>query len=363
MTVSPRPLAAALLGALAVLCAIASPALAARSRPVDARLAGTFVMHGRVFSAVRVPDEHRGEMIARTWRFSGAGCGRRSCRRITLIRQRNASGSDRVTLRRTGPGRYSGSGRFFVALQCRGAVYPRGEVAPFTIGLTITRAVTIQGIRIASRVSASYINRRRIDRTICPVGPSHDSARYSVALTPGPPAATFAAAMDGSTDTGTFADHTAPGGDGAPIVHRSWNFGDPGSGKANTSTLAAPSHTFSAPGAHRVSLTVTDADGLRSSQTQEIVAPGPPTAAFSPTSSPSTAVQFTDQSSPGVGGAAVTTWAWNFGDPASGPTNGSSSQNPQHTFSGPGTYNVCLQVHDANGRGAERCAGVAVSGP
>ncbi len=36
-----------------------------------------------------------------------------------------------------------------------------------------------------------------------------------------------------------------------------WNFGDPGSGANNTSTLASPSHTFTAPGTYTVTLTTT----------------------------------------------------------------------------------------------------------
>ena len=37
-------------------------------------------------------------------------------------------------------------------------------------------------------------------------------------------------------------------------------------------------------------------------------------------------------------------WNWNFGDPASGTSNGSTLQNPSHTFSGPGLYTVSLQA-------------------
>ncbi|HXB39268.1 MAG TPA: PKD domain-containing protein [Bacteroidia bacterium] len=36
------------------------------------------------------------------------------------------------------------------------------------------------------------------------------------------------------------------------------------------------------------------------------------------------------------------TYAWSFGDPASGGSNTSASQNPSHTFSGPGSYTVTL---------------------
>ncbi len=37
-------------------------------------------------------------------------------------------------------------------------------------------------------------------------------------------------------------------------------------------------------------------------------------------------------------------WYWNFGDPASGGANTSTSQNPVHTFSAAGTYIVCLTI-------------------
>jgi PKD repeat protein len=40
-----------------------------------------------------------------------------------------------------------------------------------------------------------------------------------------------------------------------------WNFGDPGSGSANTSTLLNPAHTFSTPGNYSVTLTATNANG------------------------------------------------------------------------------------------------------
>lgn len=42
-------------------------------------------------------------------------------------------------------------------------------------------------------------------------------------------------------------------------------------------------------------------------------------------------------------------WSWNFGDPASGTANTSTEENPQHVFSGPGTYSVSLTVNYENG--------------
>jgi gliding motility-associated-like protein len=39
------------------------------------------------------------------------------------------------------------------------------------------------------------------------------------------------------------------------------------------------------------------------------------------------------------------TWAWNFGDPASGASNTSTVSNPNHTFSVPGTYSVTMIIN------------------
>jgi hypothetical protein len=42
-------------------------------------------------------------------------------------------------------------------------------------------------------------------------------------------------------------------------------------------------------------------------------------------------------------------WYWDFGDPASGVWNTSTDRHPEHPFSGPGAYEVCLRVVNANG--------------
>lgn len=58
--------------------------------------------------------------------------------------------------------------------------------------------------------------------------------------------------------TVTFDGRSSTDSDGL-VVGYSWNFGDPGSGAANTSTLANPVHTYSgAPGNYTATLTVTD---------------------------------------------------------------------------------------------------------
>jgi PKD repeat protein len=52
--------------------------------------------------------------------------------------------------------------------------------------------------------------------------------------------------------------------------------------------------------------------------------------------------QFTDQTNPN--GGSITSWEWNFGDPASGVNNASTTQNPVHVFTAAGTYQVILTV-------------------
>lgn len=59
-----------------------------------------------------------------------------------------------------------------------------------------------------------------------------------------------------------------------------------------------------------------------------------------------TPVQLTDMTNPN--GGTITSWAWDFGDPASGSNNTSDLQNPEHTFTGTGTFIVTLTVTNDN---------------
>lgn len=72
-----------------------------------------------------------------------------------------------------------------------------------------------------------------------------------------------------------------------------------------------------------------------------------PTANFAfqpPAPTIGTQVNFTDTST-----GSPTSWLWNFGDPASGTSNTSNTQNPTHAFLAAGTYNVSLTATSAAG--------------
>jgi PKD repeat protein len=144
-----------------------------------------------------------------------------------------------------------------------------------------------------------------------------------------------------------------------------WNFSD-GTG----STDRNPSHIFNTPGTYNVFLTIIGPGGSTSTR-REVTVLGPtqtppptltatvvvpptstplptetatvaPTANFSAAAAGDLMVQFTDASTSGSGG--ITGWQWDFGD---GGT--STEQNPLHSFTAGGDYNVSLTVTDAGG--------------
>ncbi len=110
-----------------------------------------------------------------------------------------------------------------------------------------------------------------------------------------------------------------------------WNFGD-----GITSTLQNPAHTYIAQGTYTVSLIITTASGCTDTLTigSAVRVGTNPFVDF--TASPTTQcafqpVQFTDLSAP------VDQWIWDFGDGAT-----STTQNPAHLYSTPGTFTVRL---------------------
>ena len=126
------------------------------------------------------------------------------------------------------------------------------------------------------------------------------------------------------------------------VVGWAWDFGD-----GSTSSERNPSHTYAAAGRYTVLLVATDNDGAADSKTHD-ANPTAPT----PTNDPPQAdfdvhceeqdCAFDDTSKDDDG--TVVSWQWSFGD---GGT--SSEQNPSHTYSGRGHYDVQLTVTDDDG--------------
>jgi PKD domain len=273
----------AVLTRAALLCALALAVPAAAHAAPAARVQGRFAMRARVTDAVGLPGEHRGQRLVRTWRITPRGCHRDTCARLQLRRTLSAGRQDRVTLHRRGDGTYVGRGQFFVALRCRGRIYRHGSRAPFVIRLRVTATRTIGGIRFARRLAATYDNSRRIESTPCSVTPSHDAARYRGSLaagTPAPPRPSFAVQVVAGGAL-NFTDTSRPGaGRGGRLTHWHWTFGDPASRAADRARGRTVQHVFGVAGSYRVTLTVIDHAGLRSTIHRTVTIPAPQLSAY-----------------------------------------------------------------------------------
>jgi PKD repeat protein len=127
------------------------------------------------------------------------------------------------------------------------------------------------------------------------------------------------------------------------ISRWAWDFGD-----GRTSTSQNPSHAYKKPGSYYVTLTVTGSVGSDSiTEVIQAYNKGRPKAKFTvnPRRGPAPPeVHFTDLST-----GWITAWAWDFGDPASGPDNTSTKPSPSHTYNSPGTYKATLTVTGPGG--------------
>ena len=122
---------------------------------------------------------------------------------------------------------------------------------------------------------------------------------------------------------------------GGSISGWNWNFGDGG-----TSTVQNPIHQFPGVGTYTVTLIVENTLGCLDTITHQIVVEPPMVAQFTAASvCVSTSISFTDQTT-----GSPTSWNWLFGD---GGT--STLQNPSHTYTTPGTFNVTLVSQNNSG--------------
>lgn len=127
-----------------------------------------------------------------------------------------------------------------------------------------------------------------------------------------------------------------------------WDFGDPASGAANTSTSPTPTHTYSDTGVFYVKLKVSISGQCEDSITKPIkVYPGfLPGFITSPALCVNTPIHFTDTTFSQY--APVNSWRWDFGDLTT-LADTSHLKDPYYTYPAAGTYNVELQVTNEKG--------------
>ena len=128
-----------------------------------------------------------------------------------------------------------------------------------------------------------------------------------------------------------------------------WDFGDPASGPANTSTFQNPTHTFSDTGLFNIKLRVS-ISGLCVDSVIKPIRVYPsflPGFLISPLLCVNTPIQFTDTTYSTYG--IVDSWRWDFGVPLPVDSDTSHLQNPVYTYTTPGTYTVELFVTNSKG--------------
>lgn len=125
-----------------------------------------------------------------------------------------------------------------------------------------------------------------------------------------------------------------------------WNFGDPRSQSANTSTELEPTHLYRDTGVYFPKLTIISASGCQITRTDTLHIHRNITAdaSFSATGCAGKAVMFTDRGKTSYQGESLRRWF--FGDGASVST---TAVTVQHNYQNPGTYNVKLVSIAANG--------------
>jgi PKD repeat protein len=131
----------------------------------------------------------------------------------------------------------------------------------------------------------------------------------------------------------------------------SWDFGD-----GTSSTLPDPQHLYDTSGTYQITLILTNDCGADTSSLSFDVLDVPQAyfAAITTSGTAPLTVYFSDNSEPSPTG-----WQWDFGD---GRT--SSEQNPAHTYTVPGIYDVGLSASNVCGSGTEyiRSGYITVSG-
>ncbi|MGF2412322.1 PKD domain-containing protein [Ferruginibacter sp.] len=166
-----------------------------------------------------------------------------------------------------------------------------------------------------------------------------DTAVLTVTINPLPTAAFTFTAPTCETRVINFTDASVA--NAGSLSTWQWDFGD-GSPFDNTQS---PVHTFTSAGTYNVKLTVTSTKGCVNNIIKVVVVNARPLAGFiTPEVCLSdTYAQFLDTSKVALPGS-ITAWQWNFGDPlATVPNpNTSSIQNPTHSYTAVGPYNIQL---------------------
>ena len=148
---------------------------------------------------------------------------------------------------------------------------------------------------------------------------------------------------------------TAPG---ASIVDISWNWGD----GASTSGFFPQAHTYASIGTYAVVVTATDTNGATGSASVSVTPTNAPNSvapilSISPATVSGFSVSINGFTGANTCGPQAVTLSWSWGD-------GTTTQSffpASHTYSAPGSYNVCATTMDSRGLSTTQCETVIIT--
>ncbi len=133
------------------------------------------------------------------------------------------------------------------------------------------------------------------------------------------------------------------------IVQWSWDFGDGTTEIVDYPSNPDISHAYEQSGMFDVTLSLITESGCQASYSQTLTINAVPDAQISFTPACLNEAYAFEGSAVLNGGAGMGEWLWDFGDPLSGLANTSSLQNPTHTYTESGEYNVSLVAFNNDG--------------
>ena len=148
-----------------------------------------------------------------------------------------------------------------------------------------------------------------------------------------PPTAAFTYTVEGLTAAFDASGSTDPDGS---VAGYDWTFGD-----GVTDTGLSVQHTYALAGSYNVTLVVSDNGGATGSKTEMVTVEDRPVAKFVVVRD-LMAVQVDASTSYAIGGATITSYAWDWGDTAMG-----TGVTTSHTYATPGRYTIGLTVTDS----------------
>lgn len=141
--------------------------------------------------------------------------------------------------------------------------------------------------------------------------------------------------------------------DAGEVIEYNWSFGD-----GSTSSDASPEHVYAEAGTYNVCLIIVTSEGCIADFCQTVTVEGPGGGdCFANFDYEMDGLTFFFNSNTDPGPGDVESYQWFFGD---GST--SDAENPNHTYDGAGTYNVCLVVTFATGCVVEVCNEIIIEG-